>query len=166
MPELTSIVRHLLLRELEALKREIAAFPDTSGPWIPRLGISNTSGTLALHCAGNIQHYIGAKLGNTSYVRQRELEFSRRDISRDDLLSELDRAIAAVHTLDGKSLTDLPEIFPDLFGGKTVSTDVMLVHLAVHLGYHLGQVDYHRRMTTGDSKTVNAVSASELPASL
>lgn len=166
MPDLVPTVQFLLLRELEALKREIAAFTDNSGPWMPRAGVTNTSGTLALHCAGNIQHFIGARLGSTGYVRQRELEFSRRDIPRDELIAELDRAIASVRTLEGKSLGDLPPVFPDSFGGKQLSTDVMLVHLAVHLGYHLGQVDYHRRITTGDAKTINAVAASELPAAI
>lgn len=118
MPDLLPTVQSLLLRELEALKREIAAFPDNSGPWMPRAGVTNTSGTLALHCAGNIQHFLGARLGNTGYLRQRELEFSRRDIPRDDLVAELDRAIGAVHSLDGKLLADLPPVFPDSFGGN------------------------------------------------
>jgi hypothetical protein len=165
MPQLTSIVHQLILRELGALKREIAAFPDDKGPWVERPGITNTSGTLALHCAGNIQHFIGARLGGTGYVRQRDLEFSRRDVSRAELLAELDRAIAAVHTL-AATTGNAPTVYPDNFGGKQVNTDVMLVHLAVHLGYHLGQVDYHRRMTTGDGTTVDTVSAKELPAAI
>lgn len=163
MSHLSSIVQHLFLRELAALKREIAAFPDDRGPWVQHPGIANTSGTLALHCAGNIQHFIGAMLGGTGYVRQRDLEFSRRDVPRAELLAELDRAMAAVHAIYDSSGKTLPAVFPDAFGGKQVSTDVMLVHLAVHLGYHLGQVDYHRRLTTGDGTTVDAVSAKELP---
>jgi hypothetical protein len=158
-----SIVRHMLLRELDTLKREIAAFSTDAGPWEARPGITNTSGTLALHCAGNIQHFIGARLGNTGYVRQRDLEFSRRDVPRAEILAELDRAISAVGSLAAKSASELPPVFPDPFGGKSVNTDVMLVHLAVHLAYHAGQVDYHRRITTGDSSTVDAVAAAQLP---
>jgi hypothetical protein len=166
VPQLTSIIRHLLVRDLAALKREIAAFPDDRGPWEARPGVTNTSGTLALHCAGNLQHFIGAKLGNTGYVRQREVEFSRRDVSRTELLAELDRAVAAVEKLGEISDEALPPIYPDPFGGKQVNTDVMLVHLAVHLAYHLGQVDYHRRLTTGDPSTVDAVAAKALPAAI
>jgi hypothetical protein len=164
MPQITWIVQQLLLRDLGALKREIAAFPDDAGPWAERPGIANTSGTLALHCAGNLQHFIGATLGWSGYVRQRDLEFSRRGVPRAELLAELDRAIAAVLTLAAAPDKVLPAVYPDPFGGKQVNTDVMLVHLAVHLGYHLGQVDYHRRMTVGDGTTVDAVSAKELPA--
>ena len=165
MPVL-SITAHLLLRELETLKREIAAYPDDAGPWTPHPGLPNTAGTLALHCAGNIQHFIGSRLGGTGYVRDRDAEFARRNVPREELLAGLDRAIAAVHRLDGKSDEDLPTVYPDAFGGKQVNTDVMLAQLAVHLAYHLGQVDYHRRLTTGDSKGLDAVSAKTLPAAV
>jgi hypothetical protein len=165
MPDINSIARHMLLRELGALQREIAAYPDDAGPWAERPGITNTAGNLALHCAGNIQHFIGAKLAGTGYVRQRELEFSRRGVPRAEIIAELDRAIAAVKELE-KVGGNLPPVFPDPFGGKTVNTDVMLIHLAVHLGYHLGQVDYHRRITAGDATTVDAVAASLLPAAV
>ena len=163
MPDTTSTVASLMLRELDTFKREIAAFPDDDGPWNSRPGIANTAGTLALHCAGNIQHFIGAKLCGTGYVRQRDLEFSRRGVSRSEITSELDRAIAALHLLEGKMDADLPAVFPEPFGGKQVNTDVMLVHLAVHLGYHLGQADYHRRLSTGDGQALDGVSAKELP---
>jgi hypothetical protein len=166
MPQLTSIIAHVMLRELDTFKREIEAFPDDTGPWAARPGVANTAGTLALHCAGNIQHFIGAGLGGTGYVRQRDLEFSRRGVSRKEIVAELDRAIAAVHLLQKKSDDDLPGVYPEPFGGKQVNTDVMLVHLAVHLGYHLGQADYHRRLSTGDAKALDAVSAPALPAAI
>ena len=158
-----STVAHLVLRELETLKREISAFPDDAGPWTVHPGLPNTAGTLALHCAGNIQHFIGSRLGGSGYVRDRDAEFARRDVPRAELLAELERAIAAVHRLDGKSDSDLPHVYPDAFGGKQVNTDVMLAQLAVHLAYHLGQVDYHRRLTTGDAMGLDAVSAKALP---
>lgn len=163
MPKLTSVVASLMLRELEAFKREISAFTSDDGPWQARPGVANTAGTLALHCAGNIQHFIGAKLAGTSYVRERDLEFSRRDVPRAELVEELDRAMAAVRLLAKKNDAELPAVFPEPFGGKPVNTDVMLVHLVAHLGYHLGQADYHRRLVTGDGATVDGVSAKLLP---
>jgi hypothetical protein len=163
MPQLTSIAQHVILSELESLKREIELFPDDAAMWAERPGVTNTSGTLALHCAGNIQHFIGARLGGSGYVRDRDGEFSRRGATRKEVLAELDKAIAAVHRLDGKALSDLPPVFPDEFGGKSVNTDTMLVFLAVHLGYHLGQVDFHRRITTGNGVTANTIPARDLP---
>jgi hypothetical protein len=163
MPELTALVQVLFIRDLETLKREIAAFPDDAGPWAVRPGVTNTAGTLALHCAGNIQHFIGAKLGGTSYVRQRDAEFSRRDVPRAEIIAELDRAIAAVHALDGKKDADLPRVFPDQFGGKQVNVETLLVFLHGHLTYHLGQVDYYRRITTGDARTMDTIATAALP---
>jgi hypothetical protein len=166
MPQITSIVAHLMLRELDTFKREIAAFPDDQGPWATRPGVANTAGTLALHCAGNIQHFIGAYMAGTGYVRQRDIEFTRRDVPRQEIIAELDRAIAAVHLLAKKRDADLPPVQAEPFGGKQVNTDVMLVHLAVHLGYHLGQADYHRRLSTGDARALDGVSAPALPAAV
>jgi hypothetical protein len=163
MPQITSVVAQLMLRELESFRRQIAAFPDEQGPWQARPGIANTAGTLALHCAGNIQHFIGAKLLGTGYVRQRDLEFSRRDVPRNEITAELDRASEAVRLLEKKRDSDLPAVFPEPFGGKSVNTDVMLMHLAVHLGYHLGQADYHRRLSTGDGTALDGVAAKLLP---
>lgn len=163
MPQLTAVVAHLMLRELETFKRQIESFPTDAGPWDARPGIANTAGTLALHCAGNIQHFIGARLVGTGYVRERDLEFSRRGVPRKEIVAELDRTKDVVRLLAAKSDTDIPAVFPDPFGGKQVNTDVMLVHLAVHLGYHLGQADYHRRLSTGDGQALDGVSAKELP---
>jgi hypothetical protein len=163
MPQLTSIVQALFIRDLETLKREIAAFPDDAGPWVVRPGVTNTAGTLALHCAGNVQHFLGARLGGTGYVRDRDAEFKRRDVPRAEILAELDKAIAAVHTLDGKTDAELPRVFPDQFGGKQVNTEAILFFLHGHLTYHLGQIDYYRRLTTGDSKTLDTIAASALP---
>ena len=164
MPQITSVIAQLMLRELESFKLQIAAFPDEKGPWQPRPGVANTAGTLALHCAGNIQHFIGAKLSGTGYVRQRDVEFSRRDVPRAEITAELDRAIAAVHLLEKQRDSDLPAVFPEPFGGKPVNTDALLIHLAIHLGYHLGQADYHRRLTTGDGTALDGVSAKRVPA--
>jgi hypothetical protein len=164
MPEISSTVATLMIRELDTFKREIAAFPDDEGPWAARPGVANTAGTLALHCAGNIQHFIGARLAGTGYVRQRDLEFSRRDVPRSEIIAELDRAIAALRLLEAKRDADLPAVFPEPFGSKQVNTSVMLIHLAIHLGYHLGQADYHRRISTGDSTALDAVSAKFVPA--
>jgi hypothetical protein len=162
MPQLTSIVQALFIRDLETLKREIAAFPDDKAPWVERPGVTNTAGTLALHCAGNIQHFIGAKLGGTGYVRQRDAEFARRGVSRAEIAAELDKAIAAVHSLDGKTDADLPRVFPDAFGGKQVNIESLLFFLHGHLTFHLGQVDYYRRLTTGDNRIMDTIATSAL----
>jgi len=157
-------LRTLILRELRAVRREIERYPDDATVWRAVPGIPNTAGTLALHLAGNLQHFLGAALAGDGYVRDRDAEFSRRDVPRDELLAEVDRAREAV-AVGMDALTDdaLAGEYPEAIGGRTFVTADMLVHLAAHLAYHLGQLDYHRRIVTGDGRTVNAVAAKDLP---
>lgn len=148
-----------ILRELAALRREIEAYPGEDLIWSLPSGAPNSAGTLALHLAGNLQHYVGALLGDTGYVRDREAEFASRDVSRRDLLRQIDAAERAVRSV----LPSLPEDaledpFPEPMRGVTVSTRQALLQVATHLAYHLGQVDYHRRLLTEDGKGVDAMS--------
>ena len=160
---LTKHLMTVISRELRALARELQAYPDDASVWRTFPGVVNSAGTLALHLAGNIQHYVGAKLGGTGYQRDRPAEFARRDVPRGDLLKEIERAIAAAETtLPQVSETALAADFPEAVGGRTIRTDEFLVHVAMHLGWHLGQVDYHRRMVTGEAGKIGAVAVTEL----
>jgi uncharacterized damage-inducible protein DinB len=160
-------IRQCFHRELRSLRRELDAYPDDGSLWALPPGIKNSAGTLMLHLAGNLQHFIGACLGGTGYVRNRDAEFSRRDVSRAALAHELEAAAAAVDAGFSK-LTDqmLTSDFPEQIAGITFMTENWLVHLVAHLGYHVGQIDYHRRLVTADSTTVDTVSVKELGAVL
>lgn len=156
-------LRTVLLRDLTGLIREVEAYPDDNTPWTSIPGIANPGGTLVLHLAGNLQHFIGALLGGSGYRRDREAEFERRGLSRAELVAELRRAIAAVEPVLA-SLPDarLAEPFPAEIAGKRPTVGRFLTHLSAHLSYHLGQVDYHRRMVAPESGTVGAVAVAEL----
>ena len=157
-------IRTIFLRELRALHREIEAYPNEKDIWAVPAGIGNSAGTLALHLAGNLQHYLGARLGRTNYVRNRDAEFSRRGVSRAEILEELDAAnIAITRAFERISDSDLVETYPEKISGTTITTGEWLVHLVAHMGYHLGQIDYHRRLVTGDPRTVDVISVKELP---
>jgi uncharacterized damage-inducible protein DinB len=140
----------MLARELAAVQRELALFPDDATVWATAPGLPNSAGNLALHLAGNVQHYIGASLGRTGYVRDREAEFSRRSGTRAELGAELQRAIAVVQqvlpALPDATLADTVAVagIPPMPWGR------FLMHLCAHAGYHLGQIDYARRALTGD----------------
>lgn len=160
---LTAHLKTVITRELRALAREIQAYPDEASVWRTLPGVANSAGTLALHLAGNIQHYVGAKLGGSTYKRDRPAEFARRDVPRAELLHEIERAIAAAEgTLPRLSERDLAADFPEAVGGRIIRTDEFLLHVATHLGWHLGQVDYHRRMVTGETGKIGAVAVTEL----
>ena len=91
--------------------------------------------------------YFGAVLGNTGYVRQRDLEFSLRDISRTILIEKIEATIKMVEqTLSSLTEEKLQEEYPILVFAEKTSSEYFLVHLATHLSYHLGQINYHRRL--------------------
>jgi uncharacterized damage-inducible protein DinB len=160
---LVSTVAAIADRDLRAVERELEAYPDEHQLWQVVQGMPNCAGTLALHVAGNLQHYIGAKLGGTGYVRDRPAEFARRDVSRADILTELETARAVVASvLAGLRDEDLPKLFPEIITDVRLDTEEYLVHLLVHLAYHLGQIDSHRRVVTGDPAGVGVVRPIEL----
>jgi len=156
-------ITNVITRELKALRREVESYPSDAHLWEIPAGISNPGGNLALHLAGNLQFFIGNVLGKNGYVRNRDAEFASRDVPRAELLREIDNAIAAVQTGMSKiSEADLSKPYPEKVGGVSESTGAFLAHFATHLAYHLGQVDYHRRIITGEGKTVKAMALTEL----
>lgn len=157
-------LRFLLVRDLKSLESQVAAYPDDGSLWLTTPGISNSAGTLVLHIVGNLRHFFGATLGGTGYVRNRASEFATRDVSREELRREINATISEVET----TLQDLePERlgapYPLPIADRQVRTGDFLAHLAVHLTYHLGQIDYHRRILTANPSPVENVAVKELP---
>lgn len=153
----------LLDRDLRTLRREVEAYPDDGSLWRRVPGISNVGGTLVLHLTGNLQHYLGARLGGTSYIRDRNAEFARRDVPRSELLHEIEGARAAVQAAVSRiAERELSAEFPETVGGVRVQAGEYLMHLSTHFAYHLGQLDYHRRVVTGSATAVDALRPAEL----
>jgi uncharacterized damage-inducible protein DinB len=163
--EFPAEISRFYLRELDSLRREIEAYPDDESIWRLPPGAPNSAGTLTLHVCGNLQHYLGALLGGTGYVRDRDAEFATRDLSRGSLIdhvSATERAISSSVPTIGRLV--LADPFPEPIRGETLSTREALLHLATHLAYHIGQVDYHRRLVSRDPKGIDAISPIELKA--
>jgi len=144
---LTETLKKLFNRDLNKLKSEIEAYQMEGNLWRTAHGIANPAGNLCLHLVGNLNTYIGAILGGSNYVRNRELEFSLRDIPKQELISMIERTITVVNgTLDQVSQEQMDKEYPILVLSDKTSTEFFLVHLATPLAYHLGQVNYHRRL--------------------
>ena len=142
-----AILPGLFERELNKLKEEINLYNKESDLWQVKGQVSNCAGNLCLHLVGNLNHFIGSVLGNTGYIRKRDDEFELKDISRVELVKSIDLVIVTVNTtLSRLSDDDMKQIFPLEKHGEKVTTGYMLLHLLTHLHYHLGQVNYHRRM--------------------
>ncbi len=151
-------IRRCVRRDLDTLAAELAAYPDDTAVWALPAGTPNSAGTLTLHLAGNLRHFIGATLGDTGYVRDRDREFATRDVPRDELYplitvtqAEVDATLARLDP----AAVDTP--YPLPLNNHTIPTGRFLVHLTTHLAYHLGQVDFHRRLSTGDGTSVGAL---------
>jgi hypothetical protein len=143
---MTSILLEFFERELLKLREEIGLYAEESAIWEVRGDIANSAGTLCLHLTGNLKHFIGATLGNTGYIRQRDLEFSLRNVPREELIAGIDEVRAEIkQVLLSFPETALDQIYPLEKHGQIVSNRYMLLHLLTHLNYHLGQVNYHRR---------------------
>jgi hypothetical protein len=156
-------LRRIYRRDLASLAAQLDAYPDEQSVWKAVPGIANTGGTLAMHLIGNMRHRIGAQLGGSGYRRDRDAEFGARDVPRADLKKtitaaqgEVDGALAK---LDPATL-DNP--YPLAVAGVTLSTGQFLIHLGAHFGYHLGQLDYHRRVVTGGTSVVGMQSPKAL----
>lgn len=147
---LASELAALFARDIARLIQELQAFPDTASVWKTAPGVTNAAGTLALHLEGNLREYIGRQLGQIAFKRDRPLEFSARGVERDELIARLEAAKAQIPTvISALSDAQLDAIYPENVIGKPITTRQFLVHLEGHLNYHLGQVDYLRRITTG-----------------
>ena len=156
-------MRGVLVRDLKCLRRQVEAYPDERDLWQTPPGVSNSAGNLAMHLAGNIQHFVGMHLGGSSYQRDRDAEFSSRHVSRTELLGAIDASIDAVEqTMPRVTDEQMDKADGIRMGDTTFMTGEFVMHLISHFGYHLGQVDYHRRVVTGEAGKLGAVSPMEL----
>lgn len=144
---LIETLKLLFTRDLEKLRTEIELYRQEENIWKIEGGIANSAGNLCLHLVGNLNTYIGKEIGKTGYVRNRELEFSLKNVSRTELLGKINDTIHVVNSaLDNLNETDLASEYPVLVFENKTSIEYLFVHLATHLTYHLGQVNYHRRL--------------------
>ncbi len=147
MTPLTENFRLQFQRGLQQVSAELKQYKNPAACWQTAPGISNPAGNLALHLAGNLQHFIGALLGQSGYQRNRELEFSAREVPLEQINRELEHAGKAIdQVLGNMTEAQLSANYPVPFQEKTVQVDYMLLHLLAHLQYHLGQINYHRRL--------------------
>lgn len=141
------ILISLFERDLKKLITELEQYRSEENIWRTDKQIANSAGNLALHLIGNLNTYIGKEIGHTDYVRDRDLEFSQKNVSRQLLLEKLLSTMNVVQqSLRQLGNDDLEKEYPVLVFSEKTTMGYMLVHLATHLAYHLGQVNYHRRL--------------------
>lgn len=147
---LTKILTELYERDLTKLKAEIELYADEADLWKKPGEVPNSAGNLCLHLNGNLQHFLGAVLSDSGYIRDRDAEFSTTDVPRGQMHADIDVTLAVVRsTLSNLTEADLAATYPIEVFGKPMTTGWFIAHLATHLTWHLGQINYHRRIVTG-----------------
>jgi uncharacterized damage-inducible protein DinB len=137
----------LFNRDLKRLRSEIELYDHEEDVWQTKGEINNSAGNLCLHLIGNLNTYLGKELGGTGYVRNRDEEFSLKNIPKQELLAKVDDTIKIVElVLNNLDEEVLEKEYPVIVFEHKMSVGYFLVHLATHLSYHLGQINYHRRL--------------------
>lgn len=144
---LINTLKQLFNRDLGKLKTEIESYRDEKNLWLIGDGIKNSGGNLCLHLIGNLNTYIGVGLAKTGYVRQRDLEFSLKAIPKAVLIEKIEETTLIVERgLDSLTPEQMTADFPMVIWDKPTGMEFTLIHLLTHLNYHLGQINYHRRL--------------------
>ncbi|MBK8981045.1 MAG: DUF1572 family protein [Ignavibacteria bacterium] len=141
-------IKALYLSQLDALREEISLYKNESDLWVLNGEIKNTPGNLCLHICGNLNYFIGDLIGNTGYVRDRDKEFSDKNIGRETLYNNIeDTKNMIAKVFDDLGNDDFAKIYPDNKFGENPTYAFVFARLISHLSYHLGQINYHRRIT-------------------
>lgn len=134
-------------RDLRKVIDEIMLFKDEENVWKTVGSVKNSAGNLALHLTGGLNHFIGATLGKTGYVRNRDLEFAAKGVPRQEIVANIEKLIPVISaTLNNLTEEQMNAEFPIFFDKPNVATYYVMTQLSLHLNYHLGQINYIRRV--------------------
>ena len=144
---LNRVLANFYERDIRKLIEEVNLFSDEERLWRTQGAVKNSSGNLVLHIIGGLNYLIGATLARTGYVRNRDQEFIRKGVERKDLVAQLEELIPMINeTVTALTPQDMEAEYPVFFDEPKTSISYVLVQLLLHLNYHLGQVNYLRRI--------------------
>lgn len=144
---LNQTLNMLFQRELDKLVLELQSYKSEENIWIIADGISNSSGNLTLHLIGNLNYFFGKNVGNTGYVRDRPAEFSSKNIPVEKLLADISATKTMLkQVFENINESQLQAIYPEQYNDMDITHEQIFVHLYGHFTYHLGQINYHRRL--------------------
>ena len=141
---LNGVLADFYERDIRKLIEELHLFKEEKNLWQIRGSVKNSSGNLALHIIGGMNYLIGATLSQTGYVRDRDQEFLRKGVERRELVAQLEELIPMIRKT--VNTINMEEEYPLIFDNEKRSAGYVLMQLSLHLNYHLGQVNYLRRI--------------------
>jgi len=142
------LARTALIAGLEHLRDQVRTLAEPLSEqefWTKPLDPGNSVGHLVLHLTGNLNHFVGAQLGGSGYVRDREREFTETHVpSKAEALTKLDDAVATFRqVVSGLSAEQLAAPHPEARFGVVMNA---LIHLLEHFALHRGQMSYIVRL--------------------
>jgi hypothetical protein len=144
---LNNILAEFYERDLRKMIEEVNLFNNEENLWKIEGSVKNSCGNLVLHIIGGLNHFVGATLAHTGYIRDRDQEFVRKGVERKELVAQLEALIPMINkTVSALTPEDMEAEFPIFFDKPKTSVSYVLVRLLAHLDYHLGQVNYLRRI--------------------
>lgn len=145
MNSLKQDLRSYYIRDLDRLIENLRETPEEELWKVPD-GVTNSCGVLVQHLVGNLNHFIGEGLGQIGYVRQRKQEFVSTEAPKEELIQSVeDLKNTLDNVFDTLEEGDLNASYPMELSFEA-STGGFLIHLYGHLNYHLGQINYLRRI--------------------
>jgi len=144
---LSNILAEFYERDIRKLIEEVNLFNNEEDLWKTVGSVKNSCGNLVLHIIGGLNHFVGATLAHTEYVRDRDQEFIRKGVERKELIEQLEALILLINaTVNALTQEEMEAEFPIFFDKPKTSVSYVMVRLLAHLDYHLGQVNYLRRI--------------------
>ena len=144
---LNNELANLYERDISKLIEEINLFKNEEDLWRTTGSVKNSCGNLVLHIIGGMNYLIGTTLAHTEYVRNRDQEFIQKNVEKKELIAKLEELITIINqTLNRLTPEQMENEYPIFFDKPKTSVSYVLVQLLAHLNYHLGQVNYLRRI--------------------
>jgi len=144
---LNNVLVNFYERDIRKLIHEVNLFNNEEDLWRTQGSVKNSCGNLVLHIIGGLNYLIGTTLAHTGYIRDRNQEFIRKNVEKNELIAQLEELIPMINkTVNALNREDMEAEFPIFFDQPKTSTSYVLVQLLLHLNYHLGQVNYLRRI--------------------
>jgi uncharacterized damage-inducible protein DinB len=115
--------------------------------WRKPYPYGNSIGHLVLHMTGNLSYYIGARVAETGYVRNRDREFTEKQPpSKEEALWAFDRTIAmVVATIRKQTAEDWGKTYTAEREPEAKDRFQIFVRCAGHAYHHVGQIVYLSR---------------------
>ena len=147
MAELASVIANDLANYYEYVAKQLHKWVDPLSDeqfWHNPYAYGNSVGHLLLHLTGNLSYYIGARIADTGYVRDRNREFTETQRPpKEQVLREFDRTIAlVVATIRKLSAEDWTLEYSAELEPEAKDRFAAFLRCAGHAYHHVGQIIY------------------------